>query len=575
MLKIKWYKTTFFRFVILFCILFIPLILMAIFMYQKALSYIEQYTMDSEKNRGLEYLLNLEDEVERIKMTQMDMLRDEDIWQLSLHPYTNTGYADLLAIRRIQQRLRSSMLGSSFIEDFRAHIYPMQKTISAISGLDDMARLFDQNVIVPAGTYGAQLVQTEDRYSFTARRENQAQLLFDIEVVLDKEKIAKSLMPLSMDNNTTVILLFGEHLSVVSYLGDEQFTQPEFLQGLETKIGAANFEEVLRINGGRYLVSHTYSKYLDMVLLQIVPYDALLEPLDEFYSLLWLYVAIVILVIFIFVRLAYQYFKKPLEQMVGAFYQAEKGDLSTRVEIKGDTEFTYLGKRFNSMVESIRTLVDKNLKQELMLRNAEYKQLQAQIHPHFLYNSFYILSRLIKMEDLDKASRMASGLGKYFRYVTYNAQDDVPLKDEWDHAATYAEIMRIRFSHSIQIEIGDLPEIAWQIKVPRLILQPLIENIFEHGIRNMETGAYVAMSACQDNGDICIRVYDNGVGMDANRAQEIINATEPGQYNEITGLENIHRRLKHMFGDAYGLTFLTSDQPGTLVELRIPMQENS
>lgn len=569
MIPVKGHKTTFFRIVTIFVILIVPLILMAIFMYDQALTSIKQNAMDSVKSRGFDYIFNFEQNVERIKMLQMDMLRDEDIWELCLHTQGLTEYNNLLALRRIQLRLRSAMLGSSYIEDFRAHIFPLNKTISAHSGFEKLSVLFDEKIIVPSGVYGAQLVQTGERYSFTTRRENQTQLLFDIEVVLDKEKIHQSLVPLVMDNQTTVILFFGDQLSVVSYVGDEEIAQKINSYGVEDRKNLVS-NEMLRIEGEKYLVSKNYSKYLDMLLLQIVPYKTLLAHLNYFYTLLWIYVFCVIVVLWVFVVYATRFFRKPLDQMVEAFHRAEKGDLNVTVEISGDTEFNYLGKQFNSMVGSIRTLINRSIEQELLVRNAELKQLQAQINPHFLYNSFYILARLIKLEDLDKAKILATDLGKYFRYITHNAMDEVPLVDEWEHASVYAEIMKIRFSQSIQIEICDLPEEAHNVKVPRLILQPLIENTFKHGIRNVENNAQVSMKAEFANGDILINIFDNGVGINQEEVNRIIKNNTSGKHDQVTGVANINKRLKLKFGEAYGLYFRNVEGQGTLVEVRIP-----
>ncbi|MCX7657034.1 MAG: histidine kinase, partial [Treponemataceae bacterium] len=160
----------------------------------------------------------------------------------------------------------------------------------------------------------------------------------------------------------------------------------------------------------------------------------------------------------------------------------EEGDLKTRIEYERKDEFGYLFHSFNRMVDKLDELVNQVYVAKILAQKAELKQLQAQINPHFLYNSFFTLQRTIIGEDIDKAALYAEKLGSYFKYITRNRQEEVALEKEVEHARIFTDIQSMRFSRRIKIEFGCLPEECRDWIVPRLILQPLLENAFEHGL---------------------------------------------------------------------------------------------
>ena len=140
---------------------------------------------------------------------------------------------------------------------------------------------------------------------------------------------------------------------------------------------------------------------------------------------------------------------RPINDLLWAFDRISEGRLQTRLEPSYTDEFDRLSRHFNRMTAQLAGLIEKDYKQTILLQDAKMKHLQAQINPHFLYNSFYLLSHLVKMEDQEAAEKLSRYLGNYFRYITDQSRNVLPLQEEYDHAVIYLSIQLMRFGHRV------------------------------------------------------------------------------------------------------------------------------
>lgn len=205
-----------------------------------------------------------------------------------------------------------------------------------------------------------------------------------------------------------------------------------------------------------------------------------------------------------------------------------------------------------------------------MTQQAELRHLQSQINPHFLYNSFFSLYRMAKDEDCEGMVELSSYLSEYYRYITKSAQSDVELKVDVEHARRYAQIQAMRFRRRLTVEFEELPPVYEKIMVPRLILHPLLENAFEHGLNNVEKGGLLRVWYEQKEEKLLIHVQDNGIGMTSEGLKDIRKSfLDTGEMIE-DGLCNINRRLKIKFGDEFGLEIFSESGKGTVCSLILP-----
>lgn len=262
---------------------------------------------------------------------------------------------------------------------------------------------------------------------------------------------------------------------------------------------------------------------------------------------------------------------RPLEMLMDTIQQIGEGNTELRAAIVKNDEIGELGKEFNEMLDQMEVLKRQEYQAKQLLSQAEYKALQAQINPHFLYNTLDTMASIAEVRNCPEVSRLSQSLANIFRYSLNMKNPFSTVEKEIAHLKNYIYVMDMRMHDNIrytfQIEEGTL-----RSKLPRISLQPLVENAINHGLRNKRGAKEVCIRIWIENGRLIICVADNGVGMEA----EEINASL--QRNEIDyveqgnsiGLHNINARLKMLYGDQYGLWIDSILEEGTKVFMVLP-----
>lgn len=260
---------------------------------------------------------------------------------------------------------------------------------------------------------------------------------------------------------------------------------------------------------------------------------------------------------------------KPLSEMVSAFEKLREGRFDVRISHKANDEFNFIYGEFNDTVEKLRQLIEKTLEQDKLINAAELAQLQSQINPHFLYNSFFIISRMAKNEEYEQISAFVTSLARYYRFLNKIQQDAIPLKDEVEHMNNYIDIQQLRFGDKICVEKDDIPKDMEDTLVPKLILQPLIENAYEYGLKDkLEDGLIRISYACGD-GCFDISIEDNGECTEEaiSKTTERLSGIDDNEKSHA--LYNINRRLKLSNGPLSGIVIEKSVLGGFKVCLHI------
>ena len=161
------------------------------------------------------------------------------------------------------------------------------------------------------------------------------------------------------------------------------------------------------------------------------------------------------------------------------------------------------------MAHILDNLIHKVYEQKILTQRAELKQLQSQINPHFLYNRFFNIYRLAKDEDCENIVLFSKYLGNYYQYITRNAASEVPLSAEYEHAVNYCSIQKFRFDGRLEIRLSPLPEAFRSLKVPRMIIQPILENAFEHGLNQVPSPS-LCLNIFQEDDALILSVENNG-----------------------------------------------------------------
>lgn len=262
-----------------------------------------------------------------------------------------------------------------------------------------------------------------------------------------------------------------------------------------------------------------------------------------------------------------------LYRLNDTMHAVEHGDVSARVEPQGRDEIGQLMRSFSNMMTRIDTLMDEKLEQGQQIKALELKALQAQINPHFLYNSLDLINCTAIASNVPQISRMVNALARFYRLSLSRGREVIPLSDELKHAQLYVEIQNMRFENRVQVKWEIEPGVE-QCSIIKIVLQPIIENAVIHGIFEREDKAgCLRIAAHRQQDDLIITVEDNGVGMDeatrvANFSADASSANTKGGY----GVRNINARLHLAYGPEYGLFCESEIGRGTCVTIRIPAQ---
>lgn len=263
---------------------------------------------------------------------------------------------------------------------------------------------------------------------------------------------------------------------------------------------------------------------------------------------------------------------EPIVELCSRAEDISGGDLTARDPISTDThEIRILSEGMEQMVSRLNAqMADVRQKQE-HLRRTELALLQAQINPHFLYNTMDTIIWLIEAERSADAVEMVSNLSSFFRHSLSRGEDVITLREEERHVLSYLQIQHVRYKDILSYTIAIDPALGSAV-IPKLTLQPLVENALYHGIKLKRRGGHILIDGRREGDDIILRVTDDGVGISAERLAHLRRSMESDERVGF-GVSAVNQRLRLFFGPGYGLSLDGEEGVGATVTVRIPYQE--
>lgn len=264
---------------------------------------------------------------------------------------------------------------------------------------------------------------------------------------------------------------------------------------------------------------------------------------------------------------------KPLNAIVRTMKQVQNGDTQARVAIKNDDEFGFIGTHFNSMLDNLNELFQTDLEKQNRLRLAELKALHAQINPHFLYNTLDSIKWLAKLSGVDDIVLIVSQLGRLLKNSIHNQKDSVQISEEMALVGSYLSIQKIRYGDKFDVNI-DVDESIMQCVVPKLIIQPIVENAIIHGIEDKIGKAHLIIRGWKENNKIIFEIIDDGVGISEEALARIRIKPQSEDFgSDSIGLANVDKRIKLYYGEEYGLGITSGVNVGTVMRITMPFSD--
>ncbi|MCM3175800.1 sensor histidine kinase [Paenibacillus sp. MER 99-2] len=333
--------------------------------------------------------------------------------------------------------------------------------------------------------------------------------------------------------------------------------------------GIATFEQ------GRNFVARAHSSYTDWVYLYMTPFDQMFKQVQFVKQLVTVIFIVIFLAALVFGFRFSRSITQPIAHLIKKMRNIEKGDLDKLEEAAlGDipsspqNEVGLLHRTFKMMLQRIRELIDENYAKQLVIRETELKALQAQINPHFLYNTLESINWLAKVQKQRQISEMVEALGFLLRSSVNMSEKWITLERELDIVRSYVTIQRTRFEERLDFDMEIAPEVG-TARIPKLTLQPLVENAIHYALEPSIDPCRIRIRARAEGDKVIIEVEDDGPGMTA----EFLQQLQEGQIQtrgQGIGLSNIQERIRLTFGDEGTMVMSSSPGSGTVVSISIP-----
>ncbi|MCX7842003.1 MAG: sensor histidine kinase [Clostridia bacterium] len=388
-----------------------------------------------------------------------------------------------------------------------------------------------------------------------------------IKKIWDKLNTQKYQEFVIVDNNKTIIYhTREEHIS-------NQFRSNYISRILKSRNGSF----ITEVNNSPALITYNTSRLTNWTVISIIPVNILYKNIRNLAYIIVLFVTLCILLSFFIAVVLSRNITKPISTLRQLMKRAESGQFDINIPVKSKDEIGALSLSFNNMITRINSLIQTVYETRILKKEAELNALQAQINPHFLYNTLQIVDIIAEQEGIDVISTVCRSLSRMFRYSINRGKEIVPLSSEIEHVKDYINIQKIRFQDRFDV-VYDIEPSLLKNKIIKLVLQPLVENALLHGVESKKEKCLITISAKKSHDQIKLYVEDTGMGMDEKQLHilmesiddEIVHAELDDTDRRSIGLKNVNARIRLYFGEKYGITIDSKLNVGTRVTVTIP-----
>lgn len=507
-------------------------------------------------------------EAERMNYNiSMDTLMQQNLAELSQIPYPSIEYnIKMYEIRNmlLNEYDPESCVKSIIYMDLYGN--KIEVGTSAWQVSEDSMKMIRDLAMVGHGAYATYGPTEECPYLLSGRLvrnrldmslNNMGKLIFvcDVNNIIQKNKD-------QLSSKQAAVYVYSEECAVYE---DEVMRKIEGLPTYEKSTGY----KIVNVSGEKYFVSYLYSENTDWTYVSCFPYSDIYGQVQTIQYLLFTGFISVFIVLVFFMKKVSRLITGPLEELTDSMQIVGTGDFQTAKEMLVVTdradEIGTLSREFKTMLETVDHLIKENYEKQLLVKDTKYKMLRAQINPHFLYNTLNVIHWMIRAGRSEEAGKMIVDLGAILRY-SFSREPYATIKDEVNMVKSYIMIQQMRYQGRINFTVeaeGSLDEYI----MPRMILQPLIENAINYGAEPYSEVCDIMVCIKEENSEILMTVEDSGEGMSLEELEAVRKLEFKPKGNGI-GIKNIVERLK--IDDEESSFEINSEKgKGTLVAIRI------
>ncbi|RAV14182.1 sensor histidine kinase [Paenibacillus contaminans] len=568
--------TIFTKVVVLVLGLLIPVIGLYAYSNQQSVNVIKDEIKQMNFNKLVFLLHQMDAQIQQLSTNSLTMVNDPAVRELNFTEESGDFYERKKLLAMVQDHINLQATMSGWV----SKITVWSKQARAVVSTDPRTVLYDDAMFADQLTKG---------WRFKQEKEGNAFVWFSVLPLSAYEQPSEARMIVRISFSTAYLqnmldgykangngnpFLYHPELGVVANRTadvDDIGQLSSFLSQHPPQ--PAMEDQTVVLNGKQYMVSSIQSQSLGWHLIDFVPMDTVLAPITKSRNLFYISTLVLLCVSVLASFVLYRNVQVPIRKLIRNVQRIRQGDYSTRIKGDGGSEFSYLFQVFNEMSQEIEQLVGKVYVEQLRSKEAMLKQLQSQINPHFLYNCLFYIKSMARLGDEEAVVAMSLNLGEYFRYTTRLGKQTATLQEEVNMLNHYLTIQKLRLGRlDYRIDISDGMQ---QLELPRLIIQPIVENALVHGIEPSESARMLRVMGESGADEYRIVVEDDGIGMEggamAKLEQHVMYSSSESESG--CGLWNVNQRLKLMFGKQSGLRLSVSDLGGLKVTVTIRKEE--
>lgn len=363
-----------------------------------------------------------------------------------------------------------------------------------------------------------------------------------------------------------------------SYFGDGENEEPQALLGkiLDRYEGTKDIQTTyLRLDKRNMVVSYMQVKELGGILVCVKDITENVHEVYDIRNIFTLVMLIFVFVLAVFINNIVKHLLKQFYEILRSIRKVQKGDLDVVIENCGGDEMGELGTQINKMLERIKQLMEDNLNREMLAKNSEIRALQNQINAHFIYNVLESIKMMAEVDEEYAISDAVTSLGKLLRYSMKWVSGNVLVEQELEYIKNYMALINLRFDYEIYLSLN-IPELILKQEIPKMSLQPIVENAIYHGIEQMAEDTNIYIKGLLDGGDCLIEITDAGKGMTEEEVERLRlkiagKMDSSGGSGNGIGLKNVQDRIHIAFGEKYGIEIASKLGCYTKIRVRIPL----
>ncbi|MFD2706149.1 histidine kinase [Salibacterium lacus] len=334
--------------------------------------------------------------------------------------------------------------------------------------------------------------------------------------------------------------------------------------------GTENYA-VTDVGEEEFFVTHEPSRYYDLTYYNTLPFEDVDSQKSLIYQLMAGYMVLVAVIAVFISRQSAKAISKPIEELTRRMKKVQQGDFD-QVENEEPAylrdEIGDLQRNFHIMLNKINDLIKENYTKQLVIKETEYKALQSQINPHFLYNTLDSIHWMAKMRQETQISRMAEALGNMMRNIISKKKPLIQVNEELEIVENYITIQKFRYGERLQFSLEQEPETG-DLNIPKLTIQPIVENAIQHALEEMMDPCAVVVRIVRQEEALAVIVRDSGPGINEQKIRQIHEGVVKPKGSGI-GLYNINERIHLMFGEDGGVSISNAEEGGTVVTITLP-----